>query len=234
MTAVVEAPARCPAPSVTRYNRGCPCLGCRAEKARDAALRRAARRLHPESEPRMVDAAPVRAAVHTWRTEGFYWREIAETLMLSVPRTIDIAQNEATTVDRRLAAQIGALRPIRHRPQVPEGMVEATGSVRRLRGLARLGFGCEEIAAHYGLGTKRLGEIRNAKCSWVTEATHDAIRNLTMELVVRPPVAGTEEQRRKRATVASRARSKNWSSLAAWEDLDDPACEPSGDVFAAA
>lgn len=228
--AQAQVSTRCAAPSVESYRKGCLCLGCRAEMARDSSLRRAAARLHPRTVSRMVDSAPVRAAIQDWRAEGFYWREIAEVLQLSVPRTIDLSSNENTTVDRRLVEHLHLLSPVRHRPEVPEGMVEATGSVRRLRGLALLGFGCEEITANFPLGLKRLGEIRNGKCSWVTEFTHEQIRTLTMELVVRPPIAGTDDALRRRATVAARARAKGWSSLAAWDDLDDPACQPTGEV----
>lgn len=72
-------------------------------------------------------------------------------------------------------------------------------------------------------------EIRNGKCSWVTEFTHEQIRTLTMELVVQPHVAVSKDALRRRATVASRARAKGWSSLAAWDDLDDPSCAPTGE-----
>lgn len=63
--------------------------------------------------------------------------------MLSVPKAIELVQNSATTVDRHLTEQLHALVPIRHRAEIPEDMDDATGSMRRLRGLARLGFGCE-------------------------------------------------------------------------------------------
>jgi hypothetical protein len=127
------------------------------------------------------------------------------------------------SIDRNVRSQ-GAIGPVNaakiiNHGDPTEGSVGATGTSRRLRGLAVQGFTLQRIEADTGIGWTTLGKIRQGNTGSVRAQFYTTIRDYTAahEMID----GGNEDAKRY-------ARRKKWAGLLAYDDIDDPAETPIG------
>lgn len=96
------------------------------------------------------------------------------------------------------------------------GSINARGSRRRLRALARVGYGLGTLAAETGVGASTLAMIRNSNVR-VTAARANTITDAYDRLHLTP---GPDPQATMRAVM------KGWPAPLAWTDIDDPNEQP--------
>lgn len=92
------------------------------------------------------------------------------------------------------------------------GLVDATGTIRRLQGLQLLGWSNQEIARLSG-GLTGESIRQTYRRHHVTEKVRDRVLQVTAELVAR----GQGPSK----IVAARAKAKGWVPLLAWDDIDN-------------
>lgn len=99
------------------------------------------------------------------------------------------------------------------------GLVDSTGTARRLQALAALGWCLTELAARMGTRRSVVGYLRDATRQKINAATADRVRDLYDQLSMVVPV-GNSADRAKRY-----AQQRRWAPPLAWDDdtIDDPA-----------
>lgn len=98
-----------------------------------------------------------------------------------------------------------------------DGLTDATGTIRRIRALAVLGWSCTHIGKRIGIDSSVVREIARGERGTVLPRTAREIAAVFAELATsRGPVA----------SVRTRALSKGWAPPAAWDDIDDPGATP--------
>lgn len=107
-------------------------------------------------------------------------------------------------------------------------LVDATGTIRRMRALRRLGWSSAAIAKRAGRSKQwAQGLTRNRK---VSRATAKTIRTLCDELSMSIPPARTRGELASMVRARKHAERQGWPAPLAWDDdtIDDPAAMPSG------
>lgn len=99
-------------------------------------------------------------------------------------------------------------------------LVDATGSSRRLQALCSVGWPLMQLATKAGISTTTLEDIASGARTQVAHDTHEALRSLYRELAFKPGPSGW---------VRAHAAKKGWHGPLAWDDIDDPNCEPEVD-----
>lgn len=100
------------------------------------------------------------------------------------------------------------------------GLVDATGTRRRLRALTAIGWTSSEMGARCGLSAATLANVSGGRVATVNVRTADAVAVMYRELCMTP---GPSSAARRRASCAC------WAPPLAWDDdLDDPAAEHRG------
>jgi hypothetical protein len=146
---------------------------------------------------------------------------VAETIVTGVlSREVIYARTE-----RRI---LGVTKPTqasgRHR-------VNITGSVRRLRALAAVGYSSRAIAAASDLSACSIRLIQQEKSGETVEAaTARAVVAAYDTLAMTPPIAHTPKARQAIPVVKRHAERQGWVPPLAWDDttIDDPAATPTG------
>lgn len=124
--------------------------------------------------------------------------------------------------DRCTQAVWGAIMGVTPAPS-DQGVVDATGSIRRVRGLMVAGWSSAQIGAAAGLSKNSILNISKGRNESVRHSTLVAIEQATRELFSSPPPSG-----RVASGIATTSRRKGWAPLAAWDDIDDPSDRPHG------
>ena len=99
------------------------------------------------------------------------------------------------------------------------GMRPAIGTIRRIRGLY--------VAAH---GPRKIGDLMGIAETRVIDTARGHFVQVTLktEMGVREAVATLQHQLGTDVRALSRARREGWHPLGAWDDIDDPNCQPDG------
>ncbi len=108
-----------------------------------------------------------------------------------------------------------------------DGLVDATGTRRRLRALVALGWPLKHLQLRLGFSTRTVwllaGSTASDEAALVNVRTRDAVRRLYDDLSLTIPAPG-------RATTRARniAGARGWPPPLAWDDdlIDDPAATP--------
>lgn len=199
--------------TVTAYrNHGCRCRACRV------AANRYQKSLRYETSvrgPRLVDASPVHDRIHQLRAAGYTWADIAAAFGYSGTPVVHRLCRQSR-VRRSTLERILNVHPDRN---AGRGMVDATGTRRRLQALARAGWSLAEISRRTGLFSSVLSDIRRGRFTSVRGSTEVAVR------VVFDEVAYTDGGSARARLQAIRA---GWAPAAAWDDIDDPDARPEG------
>lgn len=102
------------------------------------------------------------------------------------------------------------------------GLVDATGTIRRIQALAAIGWPVKTQCQRLGLSTRTTWKITNHPSRVVTVRIRDAVRDLYNELsmTVPPPSQPT-------TLAKNHARRKGWPPPLAWDDdIDHPDATP--------
>lgn len=109
-------------------------------------------------------------------------------------------------------------------PLPPAGLVNSTGTVRRLQALAVLGWSAPMISPALGMSVDQVIRIRRGYRDEVYSSTADKVAELYRKLWLTPPPIPTGRVERIRRDAVERG----WKSGACWDDIDDPECKPVG------
>jgi hypothetical protein len=197
-------------PSRACYQRGCRLPECvRANGRYEKALNLE----HARGHRRQIDAQQTR--VHIERLRAADWSNPAIAQAAGVARsTIDSLTKGQREVRSWVALAILSI-PVGP-PPAPSG-IDATGSIRRLRALAVLGHPFRTVAAIVGCSNDKLERIANGWFDTINPGTAAGITRAYKRLC---SVPGTSPHSR------SRAERRGWHGPLAWDDIDDPNCQP--------
>ena len=164
---------------------------------------------------RMRDAEQAR--VHIQRLQAHKWthRQIAAAAGLPKSTVSMIAGGQPTTSRRNVAAILSV--PIGPAPAKQPTTQNATGTTRRIRGLVWMGYSLVNLAGRLNMTEDRLSSIARSTVDVVRITEARKIARLYRELSQTP---GPSQR------AAGDARRKGWHGPLAWDDIDDPACEP--------
>lgn len=202
-------------------SRNCHLQGCPSPECAQASYRymSALRLDHSRGIRRLRDAAPVLEHVQRLTANGWIVRQIAEASGVSMSAIRYVLDGQPTMSRDRARAILNI--PIGPPPADPT-IVDATGTVRRLRALACLGHTLDSIGAETGLSRWRLGRIITGKFTEIdTEAAEKIARAYRFLSTFRSDNPHT----------IHRARNAGWHGPLAWDDIDDPACQPETEVL---
>lgn len=202
----------------SRYVRhGCRCDHCRAA-GRSYRLRLAYD--HTNGVARRVDSTQVR--VHLERLTAHDWtqNQIAAAAGIDQSTVSLIMSRPGTRVRRSTAAAILDIRLDQTAP-VPRGLVDATGSRRRLQALMVLGHTISDIARRIAVPESSLQQTVEGRWERIRSVTATKVTRVYRQLsVMRAPQSRFAEQAR------NEAMARGWYGPMAWDDIDDPACVP--------
>ena len=206
------------APSRPCYQAGCRADGCVLEAYR---YRKQLTLEHSRGQRRRRDAHQTRTHIQRLIFAGWTQTQIGTASGLSTTSICNLhAGTQATVANWRAAAILA----VEIGPPPADGKhVDATGSMRRLRALCVIGHPLARLAPQLGTTRDRLKVIANAHTELVRTQEAAAIARLYRRLATIP---GTSKQ------VQTLARGKGWHGPLAWDDIDDPACQPEFDPHA--
>lgn len=205
--------------SYTGYAKhGCHCDGCCAEAFR---VHKRARHALMTGQPILIGAGDARDHLGVLSAAGMSRSEIERRSGVNRVSLLRIVRGDLGRITRRTAAAILRVQPVPIADQ-EAGWVDGTGTRRRLRALAVLGWPASRLAQRLGTSQsliRRLMEDGHG-CSATTRAR---VADLYDELWdVTPPDDKSSRLARRRA------RQQGWQPAAAWDDdeIDDPAAQP--------
>lgn len=194
---------------------------CRCELCR-AAGRSYRLRLgydHSNGIRRRIDATQTRHHIERLTARGWTQAQIAAAAGIN-QATISVLMRSGSQVRRSTAAAVLAVRLDQAAP-IPRGMVDATGSRRRLQALMALGHTLPDIARLVGVGISSLQQTVDGRWARIKTTTATKIGRVYRQLSISPaPESRVAEQAR------NDAMAKGWYGPMAWADIDDPACVP--------
>lgn len=205
-------------PSPACYKRGCKQPACLQ------VGRRYAKHLSVDIArgiSRRCDATQARVHIHRLTAHNWSHRQIAEASGVARSTITVIAAGQKTTSRQNamaiLAVQIGPV------PAERPKTTDATGTIRRIRGLAWMGYSHVSLSRRLDMTEDRLSGIARGAFSVVRISEARKIAKLYRELSQTPGP-------NKRA--AQGARKKGWHGPLAWDDIDNPDCQPETDYRA--
>lgn len=197
-----------------RRSRACYTAGCRNEPC-TLANRRYNAQIQVDLNRgirRRIDATQTRVWIHRLIAHGWSRAQIASASGIPVGTVSRIAGSVQKT-SRRNAAAIQSIRLAPPRT----GMIDATGTRRRIRALMVLGHRLVDIQEASGVD----------RC---TAQSHAAGRRTTIHADLARQIAGAYRNLMLTPGTSDRTRglaaARGWHGPLAWEDIDDPACEP--------
>lgn len=199
-----------------RHQAGCP--KC---KRYGAWKDRVWRRRKELGQPTTVPAAEVVAHLQTLHNRGMTPAVVsrASGVPAATIRKLLYSGEGRKWVQARTALPLLAVavppEPVAHPPKAE--LTDCTGSRRRLRALARIGWTYRHVAAASGLVCRQLDEL--ARQQWITQANADRISRAYEQLSMQPGPSDI---------TATRAARAGWAPPLAWDDdtIDDPAALP--------
>ena len=176
----------------------CKCDPCARDRSRMHKRQRAGLN-------KRVPTEQAQAVLQQLRDAGWTAHAIASACDLHY-RSID-RDMTAARIGPKIAAKI-----VNHGDPT-EGSVGSTGTMRRLRGLARQGYDLQTIADATGIGFSTLAAIRGGTTARVKSIFYTTIRDYTETVGAS---IGPSEQAMKRAIT------KRWPGILAFDAIDDP------------
>ncbi|MEV8032237.1 hypothetical protein [Streptomyces sp. NPDC086182] len=169
---------------------------------------------------RRVDATQTRAHLERLSARGWTNAQISAATGLDSTTMSVIRSGRYAQVARATATAILSVR-LDQAPPIPRGLTEATGTRRRLQALMVLGYPLPDVARQVGVSYFSLIQTAGGKWSSVRTPTANKVARLYRRLSLTPaPPTRTAE------LVRNEAMAQGWVGPGAWDDIDDPACEP--------
>lgn len=202
----------------SRYVRhACRCQPCR-EQGR--AYRRRLGYDRSNGVSRRIDVTQTRVHCEQLIARGWLQRQIATAANLNQATVSVILTRGEGTVLRRTADAILSIHLDQKAP-VPAGYIDVTGTRRRLQALMVLGYTPPEIARRTGIAASSLQQTAEGRWSAVRSVTAAKVARAYRKLATIPaPPTRIAEQAR------NQAMGHGWHGPMAWDDIDDPRCEP--------
>lgn len=198
-------------------SRACYLRGCRTEACVRVAdrYRKRLRLEHSRGQYRLRDATQVRTHIQRLMYANWTQRQIAEASGIPSANIHKIHVGAQTTIANWRAAAILNVRigP----PTVNGARVDATGSQRRLQALRVLGHRRYDLADQLDITADRIKHITTGATRYVSPEEAAAIARLYRRLSTTP---GPSQQ------TATLAKKLGWHGPMAWDDIDDPNCQP--------
>lgn len=194
--------------------RGCSCPTCRAARNRYNKQRRY---LNATGRPARVAAGPVADHIRGLLDAGMAWHDLAAGSGCSTA-TLSALLRGQRTMRRVVARRVLA---VRFAPSAAH-MVDAVGSVRRVRALYAAGHMQKAIARDSGLNRSTVADLLGGRLETVSVATARAVREAFERLEMRGAPEGVGAVRAR-----NRGAREGWAWPLAWgEDMDDPHARP--------
>ncbi|NUP52302.1 MAG: hypothetical protein HOW97_34015 [Catenulispora sp.] len=199
----------------------CPCTPCRQAERRYNKHRTY---LKTTGRPLLVPAQPVIDHLNALFAAGPGWKQIAQATGTSSATIHNILHGQQY-VRRSIADRILAVHGIDD--YAARRLINATGSIRRVRALMAIGHACKTIQKAAGLDHSVIWELVNARTDQIHASTAHKIRAAYKQLAY---VQGGSVRSRRRA------EREGWASPLRWDDdlIDDPTAEPDAGREAAA
>lgn len=167
-----------------------------------------------------TDATQVRNHLERLVARGWTQDQIAAAAGLNQATISIIRSGQYKGVHKRTAAAIFDVR-LDQRPPIPRGLVDATGTRRRLQALAVLGYNLTDIARQAGVAQSSLHQTIEGRWGRVRTLVATKVARVYRQLSMRPaPASRIAEQAR------NQAMALGWHGPMAWSRIDDPACRP--------
>lgn len=168
--------------------------------------------------PATVPAGPITAHLNDLLAANMTARQIAVISGVDVSTIRGHAVGKLPTIRRTTADKILAVRPT---AKATSGWVASLGAVRRCHALYTLGHGAKAIAAaHPDLQLRTVEYLVHGRRRHITVALHNAVCEVYRSLSQIPGTSVPAKQR---------AAREGWHGPLAWDDIDNPACEPETD-----
>lgn len=213
--------------------------GCRCRPCRDAAAAYERHRARQRAYGRFpyVDATRAREHVLALRAAGMGLKRVAALSGVphgSLSKLIYGDPQRGMAPSKRILPQteLAVLAVTADGNLASGAKVDATGTVRRLRGLVAAGWTRAELARRLGWEHSNLWALIDGRRPEVTARTAAAVRALAQELWNQTPPASSAALRGAARRVQREAAAKGWAPLLAWDDepgphfIDDPTATP--------
>lgn len=167
-----------------------------------------------------TDATQVRVHLERLIARGWTQDQIAAASGLNQATISIILSGQYKGVHKKTAAAIFDIR-LNQTPPIPRGLVDATGTRRRLQALAVLGYNLTDVARQSGVAQSSLQQTLKGDWGRVRTLVATRVARVYRQLAMRPaPASRSAEQSRNQAMILG------WHGPMAWADIDDPACRP--------
>jgi hypothetical protein len=203
----------------SRYQAECkPCRARRYQRGyrgrRDAAIAEGTWQ-YPRT------AAEVRRHLRKLRKERMSVRGIAASAGVSVDTVRGILNPSSSKARAWVQGPTAvALLAVQPAPTPPAGMLDPTGTARKIQAMVWLGHNIASMNREHGLSSAVLWKIAGGRQKWVSVRVARAVDELYERLSL---VRGTG---RFAAGHHRRAVESGWHGPLAWEAINDPACRP--------
>lgn len=170
--------------------------------------------------PRRVDSTQTRAHLERLIARGWTQDQIAAAAGLNQATVSVVLSGRFPMVQRRTATAVLDVR-LDQTPPIPRGLVDATGTRRRLQALMVLGYTLPDIARRTAVRESSLQQTAEGRWEKVRSLTATKVARVYRQLSTSPaPATRTAEQAR------NHAMTQGWHGPMAWADIDDQTCQP--------
>ncbi|ALJ22081.1 hypothetical protein AOA12_20180 [Microbacterium sp. No. 7] len=152
------------------------------------------------------------------RKDGWTMREIADATGMNKSSLQRMLRQPGRWVTAETTQRILGVHSLQKRTTA---FVDATGTRRRIQGLAAQGWTLTALGQRIGKDAQQMWSWTHANL--VTVAIHELIKELYDELEVAPPPEGPYAVRARRMAVKH-----GWVPGLCWDDIDDPRERPKG------
>ena len=202
---------------------------CRCDECRTLRAAKERDRVHRAKKGKLqvyVNAITTVPRIMQLQREGWTYTDIEAVSGVSVPTIQRIMCGVTKRVTQETADAILGTQPHMRRKAPAPRMVDATGTIRRIRALVAVGWTFRAISAR--AGHSKGWAVTITYSTTVQHTTADLIARLYDEMWCMKPPMGTAQERESAGRARKLAERKGWGSPLAWDDdtIDDPDAEP--------
>lgn len=201
--------------------RACYLRGCRHPECVDANKRYCkAYRVTTLRAPIRIPAAPSIARITDWIERGYSHTQISATTAVNTGELSKLYNHKQQNIHPDVARRILSAADPAGAPY--HAMADATGTIRRAQALHLIGYPMYQIAQGVPMATNHLGRLLHRQPATVRLSIANGMTALYKELRWRPGPSQFSP---------FAARRNGWHGPLAWDDIDDPNCQPETDTY---